>query len=376
MGTRERDSRIRLRRGVLVLPVERGWVRVGVGPDGIDAEDPEGRVWRFLLRMQTEGVPRETVQRVLPSDLFSELEHKGFLEFDAPGEVGNEEIPEFLPRVETFLGRASGESGPSGRSYLKRLRKSTAWIIGLGGAGSHLAWGLASTGIGTIVAIDEAELDSVDLSRQLYPWSAVGLPKAEALTEWLKKERPFTTYYSIPGRITSVSDLNDVARRVPRPDVLVLTADTPPFELRLAVDEWSVRNRVPYFFIGLRETELVVGPLVVPSETACFGCWVAARKREYPNFFDYLQKSVYEESLKSYGFPSIAGLLWIGSGMILTDLVRLLAFRKKTRRSLWLFGREYRWNIWEPVPDVEEWEADRDCTLRCGAYAGKESLGD
>jgi adenylyltransferase/sulfurtransferase len=80
-----------------------------------------------------------------------------------------------------------------GETGQKKLQEAHVLIVGCGGLGSPIAVHLAASGIGKLHLVDFDTIDSSNLHRQVfYALDDVGKPKAETLSNFIKKRAPFT----------------------------------------------------------------------------------------------------------------------------------------------------------------------------------------
>lgn len=80
-----------------------------------------------------------------------------------------------------------------GEEGQQKLQNASVLVVGCGGLGSPIAVYLASSGIGKIHLVDFDTVDITNLHRQVfYSLDDVGEPKAEVLSEFIKKRAPFT----------------------------------------------------------------------------------------------------------------------------------------------------------------------------------------
>lgn len=77
------------------------------------------------------------------------------------------------------------------RQVQEKLKKAKAAVCGLGGLGSHIAAALARCGVGSLHLIDDDRVDLSNLNRQQYTLAQLGMPKPEALKEWLLSFNPY-----------------------------------------------------------------------------------------------------------------------------------------------------------------------------------------
>lgn len=80
-----------------------------------------------------------------------------------------------------------------GEEGQKKLQNTSVLVVGCGGLGSPIAVYLASSGLGKIHLVDFDTIDETNLHRQVfYALDDVGKPKAEVLSNFIKKRAPFT----------------------------------------------------------------------------------------------------------------------------------------------------------------------------------------
>lgn len=359
------DVGVRLRPGVLLLDSAPDVVQVGLGRDAfrIRGGGINGPSLRAALR---GGNTMDDLRLLLPSEVLVELNDRGFLEACYRKSPAQAVSDERWSRLAAFLGRTSC-APDTGSTLVQNLRQKTIAILGLGAGGSSLALGFASSAVGHLVLVDPAEIDLPDLNRQLYAEEDVGQRKVAVAAARLQRWRPKTQVSGVATAVRSEGDVAAVVSRTVVPDLVVLTADEPPVEVRAAVNAWCVHHRVPYVFLGTRERDVQAGPLLVPGSTGCFECWVAQRQRtEGPETKP--SDAAYARATAEYGRPSCIGPAWIAAGFVLTDVVRLLSAGLSS--DLWLLGRSITWSVGYPEPSFEAYRKGDSCTLGCGGGRG------
>ena len=112
-----------------------------------------------------------------------------------------------------------GEIGKSGQ---EKFKKTSALVVGAGGLGHPAACYLAAAGIGKISVVDFDCVEMSNLNRQvLFSPKDVGKPKAEVLTQRIKKQNPFIEVVSINEKVT----FDNVAKLLEEVDVVVDCCD-------------------------------------------------------------------------------------------------------------------------------------------------------
>jgi len=105
----------------------------------------------------------------------------------------------------------------------EKMKKSCVGIAGLGGLGSSVAIALARVGTGKLILVDFDIIEPSNLNRQQYFIDQLGLPKADALKDNLKKINP---YVDVEAHFEKVSptNINNLFKDV---DILIEAFDRP-----------------------------------------------------------------------------------------------------------------------------------------------------
>lgn len=157
---------------------------------------------------------------------------------------------------------------PFGAEGQENVSASTAVIVGCGALGTVQASLLARGGVGTIRLIDRDYVEESNLQRQLLYTEAdaqQALPKAEAARRHLLEANSSIQIEA------HVSDLNSE-----NADDLLSGADvvldgTDNFETRFLINDYSVREGIPWIY-GAAVGAYGVAMPVIPPDTACFRC--------------------------------------------------------------------------------------------------------
>jgi hypothetical protein len=156
-------------------------------------------------------------------------------------------------------------------SYLARLRQARVFILGLGGAGSWVAYQLLMCGIGHVAACDGDTVEASNLNRTALVTEAdIGRSKAEALADRLTSAFPEAR---IDLRREHVAGADRLVELAEGSDVLVGVADTPPRQVRL----WVARAGVALEAASVQASSGRVGPFHLPGRSSCAGCLLAAQ---------------------------------------------------------------------------------------------------
>lgn len=157
---------------------------------------------------------------------------------------------------------------PFGEEGQRNLAASTAAIVGCGALGTVQAALLARAGVGTLRLIDRDYVEESNLQRQiLYTEedARTGLPKAEAARRHLLAANSGVRIEAL------VADLNpaDAEDLLGGADVILDGTDN--FETRMLINDYSVREGVPWIY-GAAVGSYGIAMPVLPDDSACFRC--------------------------------------------------------------------------------------------------------
>lgn len=157
---------------------------------------------------------------------------------------------------------------PFGAEGQAALARSRVLLVGCGALGGVLAQAFVRAGVGSLVLVDRDIVEHSNLPRQVLfdeQHAAAATPKAIAAAETLAR-------VGGPTRLV-VETLHVDADRLP---ALAAGADlvldgTDNLETRYLINDWSVREHVPWVYAGVVGSSGLVLP-VVPGVGACLAC--------------------------------------------------------------------------------------------------------
>jgi molybdopterin-synthase adenylyltransferase len=170
--------------------------------------------------------------------------------------------------------------GGAAEDLQRRLANATVAVVGTGGLGTWTACGLVCAGVGGMVLIDDDHVEVSNLNRQLLFGEAdVGEPKIEAARRALLMHNSALQVTTVDRRVRGPDDLDDVLERV---DLLIATADWPPYDLPRWINEACLAADTPYITAGQVLPLSRVGPTVIPGRSACLECEERQHRRTHP----------------------------------------------------------------------------------------------
>lgn len=163
----------------------------------------------------------------------------------------------------------------------ERLKAASVFIAGVGGLGGTSALYLALAGVGRIRIVDRDRVDPSNLNRQvLYGEDSSGCLKVDEAGRRLSEANPHIIIETSSESIGRES-LDRLAA-----GVSLILDGLDNMEARFALNEYSVRHRVPYLYGAVCGWQGMVG-LFHPPVTACLACLLSSEqeaKTEVPVF--------------------------------------------------------------------------------------------
>ena len=157
------------------------------------------------------------------------------------------------------------EIGAAGQA---RLARSHVAIVGAGALGTFQAALLARAGVGRLTVIDRDFVERSNLQRQILYTdqdARLGLPKALAAERALAAANPEIRVEGV------VDDLNPGSAAALLAGADAIGDGTDNLETRYLINDWALREGVPWVYAGVIGTGGLVMP-VLPGVTACLRC--------------------------------------------------------------------------------------------------------
>lgn len=148
-----------------------------------------------------------------------------------------------------------------------KLLDARVVIVGAGGLGAPVSIYLAAAGVGTLVVVDDDEVDLTNLQRQIvHATHNVGKPKVESAKEMLAQINPGIEVVTVAERLTAET----------MPDVLAganaVVDGTDNFDTRYALNKACVAAKVPLISGALSRFEGQLTTILPGEETPCYRC--------------------------------------------------------------------------------------------------------
>lgn len=159
-------------------------------------------------------------------------------------------------------------TGMDGIEFQDKFDDSTIAIIGAGGVGSYVLYGLAAMGFGKLKIVEGDIIELSNTSRQiLYSEKEIGKKKAYVAQNKLSEIGSNITVEVLDIFLTS-STLEEVCDFIDGSDFIIQCADTPRDSIEYLVDDISGRLNIPWLtFAPFGFSKIFLGPLIVPGKT-------------------------------------------------------------------------------------------------------------
>jgi molybdopterin-synthase adenylyltransferase len=159
----------------------------------------------------------------------------------------------------------------------EKLQSSKVVILGVGGAGSWIAHLLIRSGIKNLLILDPDNVEESNLNRSLFSSADIGKPKVEALSRYLSKINPEANIISCKDMINNQTQMDDLVNNKSlngKQDLIINCADYPSVdETSLLVSRACLQKKIPHIIAGGYNLHVsLIGPTILPHETACFFC--------------------------------------------------------------------------------------------------------
>lgn len=199
------------------------------------------------------------------------LEHAGILR------IRDEEIDKRDLKQTYFIDELTS-SWDETKKLRDKLKATKVAVFGVGGIGTWIVNGLYQMGLGKIVICDPDVVEASNLNRQLFFTSKdVGRYKVEIIKEKLS-DANIEIYRRLVLKEESLDDIIEGS------DFIVNCADKPSVaETSNIIDQYATKFNIPYCVCGGYNLHLgMVGPIIVPGQTATFSDFLEYQKRNDP----------------------------------------------------------------------------------------------
>ena len=186
-------------------------------------------------------------------------------------EAGASEAPEepakrLAPQLNFFH-----EMEINGEQIQKRLKQATVTVLGLSGAGAGVAQALAAAGVGRLRCFDPDKVSASDTYLSpLFSVADVGLLRTAVVTARIGASSPEVT---VAGHTQTPTNDDEVLELIQGSDFVLNCLDQGHSSLMYKLNRACLKANIRWSSCALAGPEVVIGPTVVPFETACYLCY-------------------------------------------------------------------------------------------------------
>jgi molybdopterin-synthase adenylyltransferase len=213
----------------------------------------------------------------------------------------------------------------------KRLQQSVVTLLGAGGIGAAVAAALAAAGIGTIRCLDGEPVSPSDpYFSSIFAPAAVGSPRADVVAAHLRRSAPELNVVAYADRMETEDQIRTA---VAGSNLVISTLDPGQSGLVYKLNRVCLADGVCWISAALSGTEIVVGPTVLPFQTACYLCYkmravsCGGNPEESFAFEQYLDRRKHDDSGRrenlAFGAGIAANLLAMEAFKLLTGVSRI-----------------------------------------------------
>ena len=228
---------------------------------------------------------------------------------------------------------------------VKNFKDKKILILGLGGIGSIVAELLVRSGFCNIILVDFDKVEQSNLNRQLaYSYENVGEFKTDALEKRLISINKKCKIKKYNIEITKISDIE---KQINESDFVVCTLDKPVRKIRRIINDVCIKYLKPVIFSGFAEHVGMIGPFVIPKQTACLNC---------------IDKHMKEELINDIqNVPSYGCLCNIIASIVSNEVINYyVKYNENNLEGCTLMLNMYNYGI-----EKIKWEKDDNCK-KCG----------
>ena len=153
-----------------------------------------------------------------------------------------------------------------GVDVLAHLRRQRVGIVGLGSGGGFVALGLAMSGVGHFVLIDDDTLSPANVVRHVADLRDVGRPKVHAVADLLRQRNPQVDVQTVVGRV------EEHAARLADVDIVIAGVDGE--RAKYAINDACLEQKRVAVYAGVYERGQGGDVCIIyPDRGPCYACW-------------------------------------------------------------------------------------------------------
>lgn len=224
-------------------------------------------------------------------------------------------------------------------------------ILGVGGIGSIVMELLVRSGFEDFTIVDNDVVEQSNLIRQLaYFNDDINKLKVDAMRDNMLKINSKLKIETVNRMIFNETDILD---KIKNTDFVVCTLDRPLRKIRRVINNACVQLNKPVLFTGFSEHVAMVGPFVVPGESACLNCIENGTLDEYLDNIKVI--------------PSYGPLCTLIASIAVNEIINyFIKFRTDN-----LIGKTLMFDMNDYDIKIESWTKNKKCKICGDKHEGK-----
>jgi bacteriocin biosynthesis cyclodehydratase domain-containing protein len=180
--------------------------------------------------------------------------------------IADETVTRLAPQLNFFH-----ELDMNAEEIQARLMRSTVTVLGMGGSGAGVVQALAAAGVGHLRCVDALPVSRTDTYLSpMFCLADAGELRTAAVARKIAESAPgveVTTHTQVPEKDDDVLALIDGS------DFVINCLDQGQSSLIYKLNRACLKANIRWTSCAPAGTEVVIGPTVVPFETACYLCY-------------------------------------------------------------------------------------------------------
>ena len=241
-------------------------------------------------------------------------------------------------------------------------------VVGSGGIGSWVAFGLAQAGVNNIILCDPDQVKAHNLNRSLFFWDDIGELKVDAVRNKIESLNPTATVEVHNQFIDSETQFSKILNgKSGTIDLVVNAADMPNVDVTSGIiARICTKKNIPHIIAGGYNLHLsIIGPTIIPFESACYKCIEIGLEEIAPDDLAGLRKL----ERKNRNIGNVAPMAGISASFTINEAIRLLV--KSERLIPHMLNKRGEFNFLTNTVNFSEFKRRRDCPWCNSAISGK-----
>ena len=259
----------------------------------------------------------------------------------------SDEVERYQPMISYFslapiALSQSTEMQATAESTVAALKGAKIMVIGARMVGSRVAIQLAQLGVGEICIVDDKMVTEEDTA--LIPFLTekekdTGPARSEVVASLARNANPYVRVYTVPE--------DHFENELGKYTLVIVAGDRPSPLLYKRIKTVALDKKVMWTMVTMDGVEGIIGPTIVPHETACYTCYEMRLECNIDAYTEYLQYKKYldehpETYAETIGIPPFADII---AGFLVSDVPIMLQTSGVT------FGRQVIINF--PAQKIE-----------------------